>query len=105
VASWGTPDQTYSMANGSKSIRYARIGSVYIPGMTTTQPITTTTNGAVYGANGGQANYSATSTTYVQQQQPGFNIEMNCTTDFLIDDHGTISKWRFQGNNCKARNK
>ena len=104
VSAWGQPDSVYQMTGGAKSVRYSRAGSVYIPGQTTVQQVTTNTSGSVYGS-AGAANYNAKSTTYVPQQQPGMQINLSCVTEFKIDDHGTIVNWHWQGNDCKARAK
>ncbi len=103
IVAWGQPDSTYRMNDGSKSVRYARARSIFIPGQTTTQAITTNTRGTLNSPNGNSANYNGTSTTYVPQTSPGTSIDISCVTDFLINSSGTVINSKFQGDDCRAK--
>ena len=107
VSSWGPPRSSFQLSDGGKVIEYANSRNIQIGGYTTTVPQTTYNSGTAnaYGSGGyAYGSYSGTSTTYVQQTTPVQNIAMQCITRFTIDPQGIITKWSWQGNDCKARN-
>jgi hypothetical protein len=106
VLSWGPPASFYPLSDGGRVLQYSNQRNVQFGGYTTMVPQTTYQNGTVnaYG-NGGSAyrNYSGTSTTYVQQTTPVQNIAMQCITRFTVNAQGIITRWAWQGNDCRAR--
>jgi len=103
VASWGPPQSSYRMSDGRQVLQWSRSGSFYMPGMTTTRPVTTYNSGTVnaYGTGGyGTANYAGTSTTYLPVQSPGYNIPMTCTVRMTVSPQGVVTSWASQGNHC-----
>lgn len=108
VMAWGPPASSYPLQNGGQVLQYSGQRTLPIGGYTYTTPQTTYTNGTVnaYGSRGGyaNANYSGTSTTYVQQQTPVYNVNLTCTTTFSVDASGYIVSWRYQGNDCVSAN-
>jgi hypothetical protein len=58
----------------------------------------------VYGSSGNYAygSYSGTSTTYVTQRTPIYNVPLSCVTRFIVDSNNIVRSWRWQGNHCKA---
>lgn len=104
VQSWGPPQSSYNLPDGSQVIQYAQRGNMVLPGTTYTTPQTTYQQGTVnaYGSNGGYAtaNYTGTSTTYQQRSTPATLIATSCTTNFTVNSSGYISAWSYNGNNC-----
>lgn len=107
VSSWGPPASSYQLTDGGRVLQYSNHRNVMFSGVPTTMPQTTYQNGSVnvYGSNGGSAygNYNGTSTTYVQQPAPIYNIQKQCTTRFTVNAQGIITSWAWQGNDCKAK--
>ena len=95
IASWGAPQSVYTMASGKRVIEYAQGTTVPIGGYTYTKPQTTYHSGMVGGSL-----YSGTSTQYVTEQTPTYNMQVWCKTSFIMDSNGTIESWRWSGNNC-----
>jgi len=106
VSSWGPPQSSFELSDGSKVIEYVSARNVQIGGYTYSSPQTTYHSGtaSAYGSYGGSAygNYSGTSTTYVQKTTPVQNIAMSCKTRFTVNSSGIITKWSWQGNDCTA---
>ena len=88
VMSWGPPQNSYDFSNGGKVIEYTALRSVMMGGYSYTSPQ------RIY--------YSGTSTRYVRRQTPRYNIALSCQTRFTINSAGIITKWSWQGNDCKA---
>jgi hypothetical protein len=86
VRSWGPPQQTYE-SQGRKFLTYSSSRNVYVEG---TPPSYKTT---VVG--------NTTYTTTVGGT-PGYNVNKQCTTTFELEN-GKIVFWRWEGNDCKAR--
>ncbi len=105
ISSWGSPQNSYVMANGQRVIEYVRGRNVQIGGYTYTEPQTTYHTGSVntYGDYNTHGTYSGTSTQYVTKQTPIQNIQFWCNTSFILDSSGTIQTWRWQGNQCVAQ--
>jgi len=106
VSSWGPPHRSFQLSTGGSVIEYEESRNIQIGGYTTTVPQTTYNNGTVnaYGSGGyGYGTYSGTSTTYVQRTTPVQNLHMRCIVRLTIDPQGIITKWSWQGNDCKAR--
>jgi hypothetical protein len=106
VSSWGPPRSSFPLSDGGKVIEYSSSRNIQVGGYTTTVPQTTYTTGnaSAYGSGGyAYGNYSGTSTTYVQQTTPVQNIALQCVTRFTINAQGLITRWSWQGNDCKAR--
>jgi hypothetical protein len=106
VLSWGPPSSEYNLSSGGKVIEYVKRNNITIPGYTYNTPVNTYHNGttSTYGKNGTvTGSYSGTSTTYVQQQTSGQNINLICTTRFTISPNDIIQNWAWEGNNCKQR--
>ena len=103
---WGQPDNTTTLSDGGSVLEYNRQRNVQLGGYTTTVPVTTTTSGTanIYGnRSSATADYSGTSTTYVPQTTPVQNINMQCVTRFTANSQGTITRWAWQGNDCRAK--
>lgn len=103
VGTYGPPQNSYSLNDGSKVLQYSRSGQMVLPGMTTTQPVTTNTNGNLtmnQGLRQTTGSYNQTSTTYVQQQAPATVVQLGCTVNFTIDSSGTVRAWSANGNHC-----
>jgi hypothetical protein len=105
VTSWGPPQSSFQLSDGSTVIEYMRSGTVVVPGYTYTVPQTTYHSGttSAYGSRGSAyGSYSGTSTTYVQQQTPSYTIDKWCKTRFTVNPNGIITRWGWEGNNCRA---
>lgn len=100
VSSWGPPQNIYQMRNGKKLIEYSQGRNVQMGGYSYTTPQTTYQQGVV-----GNTMYSGTSTQYVTQTTPVYNINLWCKTCFTISSNGIIESWRWEGNNCKSNYK
>ena len=106
VGTYGPPQNSYVLSDGSKVIQYTRGGSVIIPGTTTYKPVTTNTYGNVtlhQGLRTTTGAYNQTSTTYVQQQAPSTPINLSCTVNFTIDKDGIVQRWNAEGNHCVTK--
>jgi hypothetical protein len=101
ISSWGPPQSTYTLSDGSRVIQYVREGNAQVGGLTYTAPQTTYNNGVINGY-GGSATYNGTSTQFVEQTTPVYNIHLSCITRFTIDSSGIIQSYSFEGNNCLA---
>ena len=107
VSRWGPPQSSYRLSNDGSVLEYTRSGTVVIPGITTTQAVTSYQSGSVSttGSYGGDTTYGAyngTSTTYVPHTTPSTVIAQSCTTRFTTDAAGTITNWAWEGNACRA---
>ncbi len=85
VSSWGPPNSFYE-SDGTRFLTYVRSRSGYIPGTAPTYQTTIIGNTAYTSSYGGS---------------PGFSYSKHCKTTFTISG-GTISTWRYEGNNCTA---
>ena len=103
VSSWGPPQGSFKLSDGSLVIEYIRSRNAQIGGHTYTAPQTTYHSGTAYGSRGSAyGTYSGTSTTYVQKQTPTYNINLMCKTRFTVNPQGIITRWSWQGNSCTA---
>jgi len=105
VGTYGPPQSSYQLTDGSKVLQYTRRSQMVMPGATTTTPVTTTTNGNVtlnQGLRQTTGTYSQTSTTNVEQQAAPTVVHLGCTVNFTIDKAGVVRAWSAQGNRCVA---
>ena len=105
VSSWGPPQGSFGLSDGSTVIEYIRSRNAQVGGYTYMAPQTTYHSGhaSAYGTGGlAYGTYSGTSTTYVQRQTPTQNINLLCKTRFTVSPNGIITRWGWQGNDCKA---
>jgi hypothetical protein len=105
VSSWGPPQGAFKLSDESTVIEYEDSRNAQIGRYTYTVPQTTYQSGtaSAYGSGGyAYGNYSGTSTTYVQKQTPVYNINLWCKTRFTINPQRIITRWSWEGNNCKA---
>ena len=100
ISRWGTPASSYDTGHNSKVLTFNRSNTFQTGGQTVMSPITTTTQGNIYGSVYG--GYSGTSTTYVPTQTPVTTFNQNCTTRFTISN-GYVTTWSWEGNNCRSR--
>jgi hypothetical protein len=106
VVRWGPPQNSFPLSDGGRVLEYITQRTVQLGGYTTSVPQTTYHSGTASAwGTGGSAygSYSGTSTTYVQQQTPTYNVPFTCMTRFVVNGQGTITDWAWQGNNCRAR--
>ncbi len=108
VSTYGPPQSSYTLGDGSKVISYTRGGTVMLPGYSYNQPVTTNTTGHMTLNNGlgtwpTTGNYTSTSTTYVPQQTAATPLQVSCTVNFTVDRDGVIRQWTASGNNCVAQ--
>lgn len=90
VRSWGPPQSQYELSDGGKVIEYSNSSTATMGGYTTYQSVTT-------------YNYDGTySTSSVPTTTPTYNVQYSCRTIFDVDENGTITSWRWEGNNCVA---
>ena len=101
VLSWGPPQGSFKLSNGKTVLEYTDARTVQMGGYTYTTPQTTYQSGTVYGG-GSYGTYSGSSTTYVTQQTPTYNVNYWCKTRFIADSNGIIERWSWEGNNCVA---
>jgi hypothetical protein len=95
IASWGAPSNVYQMTDGGRVIEYSRGQNVQMGGYSYQTPQTTYHQGMI-----GNTAYLGTSTQYVTQQTPVYNVSLWCKTCFTLDSRGNIQSWRWEGNNC-----
>lgn len=103
VESWGPPDRSYALSDGSKVLEYDRSRMVSIGGFAYTTPQTSYTYGNINSMGGGMASYSGYTTSYVQRQTPVENVAMSCSTRFTVNPQNIIVRWAYQGNDCRSR--
>lgn len=82
VSTWGPPDGVYEAPDGTRILTYTRGGSVQMPVNAQT---TVVGNAAYTNVYGGQT------------------INLWCKTSFTVGPAGTVTHWRWEGNNCTAR--
>lgn len=105
VSAWGPPQSTFELSSGGKVFEYIHERNMQVGGHTYSTPQITYNSGFVtaYGAGGSTfGNYSGSSTTYVQNRAPIYNIHLFCKTRFIANAEGIITKWNSEGNDCKA---
>jgi len=107
IARWGVPRSSYPLSNGDKIIQYqASVTGPVGGGETYYTPQTTYHSGSLstYGRRGysGYGSYSGTSTTYVPQTTPIYNVTYFCIWRFIIGQDGIIKSWSYEGNYCCA---
>jgi hypothetical protein len=107
IQAYGVPNGSYQLADGSRVISYTKGGQVILPGATTTQPVTTNTQGNVSVYRPGQiapatGAYTQQSTSYVTQQSPGTVVPLSCTVNFTISKDAIVLSWGSSGNHCVA---
>jgi hypothetical protein len=85
IGSWGPPQSSYSLPDGSKVLQYQRSGQVFIPGYATA----TTT----YAGNQAFTNING---------MPSMAITQQCMVNWTINPDGRVARWSWQGNACKA---
>lgn len=105
VSTYGPPQASHTLTDGSKVLQYSRGGQMVLPGSTTYQPVTTNTTGqvAVYqGLRQARGTYSQQSTTYEARQAPPTVVDLWCTVNFTIDAAGIVRAWSSSGNHCVA---
>ncbi len=106
VGTYGPPQNSYVLNDGSKVIQYTRGSTIVMPGATTYQPVITNTSGNMalnQGLHTTTGTYNQTSTTYVQQQGPSIPIHLSCTVNFTIDKDGIVRRWNADGNHCVSQ--
>jgi len=97
VSGLGIPSGSYAFNEHSKVLTFERSGQMVLPGVQTTQAVSSTTTGYV-----NSRPFTAQTTTYVPQQGAPMLIQMNCTIRFSLWD-GVVRSYTWEGNNCKAR--
>ncbi len=105
VSSWGPPQGSFKLSDGSMVLEYTQTRNVQMGGDTYSSPQTSYHSGlaSAYGSTGSAyGTYSGSTTTYVQKQTPTYNLNLWCKTRFTANPNGIITKWRWQGNNCIA---
>jgi hypothetical protein len=107
VGTYGPPQSSYILTDGSRVLQYTRSSQMVLPGQTYTEPVTTNTRGTVTLNQGIQqpqttGTYNQTSTTYVDKQMPSTVINTSCTVNFTIDRAGIVQAWTASGNRCVA---
>lgn len=105
VGTYGPPQSSYQLTDGSRVIQYTRGQTMVMPGATTYEPVRTTTTGNItmrQGAQRATGTYGQTSTSYVPQQSPGTTLAFWCTVTFTISKDGVVQRWSAEGNNCVA---
>jgi hypothetical protein len=106
VGTYGPPQNSHVLGDGSKVLQYTRGSTLVMPGATTFQPVTTNTYGNVtynQGLRTATGSYNQTSTSYIQQQAAPIPIQLSCTVNFTIDAYGVVRSWSAQGNHCVAQ--
>jgi len=106
VGTYGPPQNSYVMNDGSKVLQYSRGNTLVIPGATTYQPVMTNTSGYMtvnQGMRTASGNYNQTSTTYVPQQSPNIPINLSCIVNFTVDREGIVRRWNAEGNHCVSK--
>lgn len=103
VASWGPPQNSYTLSDGGKVLEYLKQDSFQIGGFTYSVPVTTHHSGTVSSYTSGISSYDGSSTTYVQKQAPVHTITSKCITRFVVDAKHIINRWTWEGDACKAK--
>lgn len=84
VASWGPPQNVYVTPSGARILTYTDAGTVYLPGTPPSYRSTVIGN-TVYSRPYGGTSPMA--------------LDYSCTTHMTVE-HGVITHWRYEGNNC-----
>lgn len=111
IARYGLPEATMRLANGDSVMQYTRGTVMVVPGVTTVQPVTSTTTGTLSTPvqNGPgvmstrTSQFEARTTTYQAQQAPGTQVQLWCTVLFTVNGAGTVTSWSASGDHCVAQ--
>ena len=105
IARLGVPSSTHQLDSKSKMLQFDKSRTIVLPGMTTSTPVRTTTNGQVSVGQMGQlpatGTYTSTSTTWVPSKAPDVTIAQQCSVRFKVDS-GIVTSWSADGNACRA---
>ena len=101
VMGMGPPQNVYQAPGGDgvRLLSWSRSSNMQLGGNTTYQPVTATTNGNIYGNNGGSATYRSTTTSYQPVTQPTYNIPLSCSVTFRVRND-RVESWQANGNHC-----
>ncbi|GJM04444.1 MAG: hypothetical protein DHS20C09_04350 [marine bacterium B5-7] len=102
VTVWGVPSKTFTKSDGGMVLEFYNQRSAQIGGHTSTKPVTTYHSGTTHAGNK-QSTYSGTSTTYVTETIPAYNLNFYCKTTFITNSMGNVTSWRWEGNDCKSK--
>jgi hypothetical protein len=103
VGTYGPPQNSYVLDDGSKVLQYTRSGTIVMQGATTYQPVISNTSGNMtlnQGVRTTTGTYNQTTTSYVPQQAQAIPINLSCTVNFTISKDGVVQLWSAEGNNC-----
>jgi hypothetical protein len=106
VSRYGPPNASYTLQDGGKVLQYTKGDNIVIGGGTVLQPVTSYGTGNVAVNSGGRTafgTYNQTTTTYVTQQQPAYNVQRVCTVNFTLSPDGTVVRWDAEGNHCVSK--
>lgn len=103
VGTYGPPQNSYVLDDGTKVLQYTRSGTIVLQGATTYQPVISSTSGNItlhQGTRATTGTYNQTTTSYVPQQAQAIPINVSCTVNFTISKDGVVRLWSAEGNNC-----
>ena len=91
VSAWRAPDKVYKKEDGSKLVEFMGSRTFTTGGYSYSTPWTN------YNMDG------STSTTYSTNSMPVSSNHMWCRTTFIVSKDGIIQSWKWEGNDCKAK--
>lgn len=105
VSRYGSPQDLYTAADGTRVLTYTRGRNMFMPGVVTQEQVRSTTQGTIttqQGLRQTSGTYTAQTTSSVPVQSPGIALSFYCTVRFTISASGVIQSWRAEGNDCTS---
>ena len=93
TTSWGSPDQSSTVADGRQIIEYEQQENVQSGGHTYVSTIVTM----------GATPHGGMRSSEVQKQAPVRDVSLWCKTTFIANSSGIITSATSEGNNCKGK--
>lgn len=89
VSTWGAPDSSYAMDDGSKILTWRRSRTEYRPGEIYTILETHIVDGTKQ-------------VVPITRQYPDQTVTYECTTNFTVGADGKVRRYTYSGNDCLA---
>jgi hypothetical protein len=105
ISSYGVPQGSTELKDGSKVLRYTRGSKIVVPQVTTMQPAATASSGSLMmdqGMRQTTANYTQQSPSNIRGQGTGTRIALTCTITFTVGSDGIVRRWNASGDQCES---
>ena len=90
---WGIPNQLAKLSNRETLLIYHK---QYIERYDGYMRVTPETHYSYHG------DHRHRYTTLQYSYEPGYTLQLSCSTHFVLDSRGYVKSWKWKGNNCRA---